>query len=190
MPNEFELNFVWEPKRLTLNKEIVDSLQTGREWVEDLGERAAQAIAQETPRVSGKTLTLIHKGGARYSPGGAGGGGVWEMSVGILQSPRNTVLYVHRGTAGGSKGKIYPRDDRAPASVVATRRSRLRKDDNKAAVPIGKRRALMFQKGAEPVRFRFWVSGQDPNPFVYTAYKQVRLYAGFKFTRISNELIK
>ncbi len=37
--------------------------------------------------------------------------------------------------------------------------------------------ALRFQKKGEKVRFRAWVSGQAPKPFVYYSFLQTSVYA-------------
>jgi hypothetical protein len=134
----------------------------------------------------------IHAGPQIWLPGGAYGGGTYQRSTGVRRGTSMHPLYVHFGTAqpegfsqrglmmaGGLPGRIYPKGgSRAPASVLETRRERLTRSVQDPKVPGGFRRpALTFQKRGEGRRFRAWVSGQRPQPYVYLAYQSTAIYA-------------
>lgn len=97
-----------------------------------------------------------------------------------------------RGTPSSypTQNRIYPRADRGAATAIATTnvqgiygrigpRARLRVGGTRGIdAPSGIRRpALTFQKKGEPRKFRPWVSGQRPQPFVYFAFVHTAVYA-------------
>ena len=136
----------------------------------------------------------------KYFPGGFGGGGRYEIVSGVLRGTSQHPLYVHFGTANPTdaqiensfwdtasfptQNRIYPRAGRAAASIFAPGeaghgRRRLRAGGTKGIdAPRGIHRpALTFQKRGEPRKFRAWVSGQRPQPFVYFAFVHTAVYA-------------
>jgi hypothetical protein len=146
----------------------------------------------------------IHAGPPVYKPGGAFGGGTYERSTGVKRGASLHPLYVHFGTAqpegfsqrglmmaGGLPGRIYPKGgNRAPATVLETKRARLTRGVEDPKVPGGYRRpALTFQKRGEGRKFRAWVSGQRPQPFVYLAYQHTAIYARGEIRAAVNDLL-
>lgn len=85
------------------------------------------------------------------------------------------------------RGRIYPRGDRGAASVIQTSgldgkfyriSSRNRVTGRNFMDHLqGRKPALTFQKRGEPRKFRAWVSGQKPNPFIYRTFRHTALYA-------------
>lgn len=171
------------------------------EWLAGLARFAEADLHTEAPvGESGYIQQHIAQSGRGYEPGGAGGGGTYTRTVGVRRGSSEHPLYVNRGTASiygnmssGAqelisrgeamglnttigRGRIYPRGDRAAASVLETRRKRVT-GRNFVDHAQGRRPALTFQKRGEPRKFRAWVSGQKPNPFMYRTYRHTAVYA-------------
>lgn len=72
-------------------------------------------------------------------------------------------------------GRIYPRGNRAAASVIETRKRRVTGQNFMEHVQ-GRKPALAIRKRGE-VSFRAWVSGQKPNPFLYETFVHTAIYA-------------
>jgi len=76
-------------------------------------------------------------------------------------SDRNYPLFVHKGTG------IYNLDN--PRLIRSNR-------------PGG---VLAFEKKGEGVKFRQWVRGQKPNPFVYFAYQATKVFMGLRLKQFN-----
>jgi hypothetical protein len=157
----------------------------GKDLLDWLSKNAAFWIRIYAP--TGETGGLqrhIDETPAHWHPGGAGGGGVYESSAGVRRifgAQQNSSLYplwVHEGTANKGRAFIYPADDRDPASVIATQRPRRRSGG-----------VLTFQKQGEKRAFRWRVSGQKPNPFVYKAYQHVSVYTRTRMLTLGREIV-
>lgn len=164
-----------------------------RSLLTDLAEHATAEQRIYAP--SGETGYLhahIRHGSLTYHPGGPGGGGSYQIVSGVVRGTSQHPLYVHQGTANPSdasivaanrqgfhpsQGRIYPRGDRADASVVSTRRARRGYSFGDDGIKMSRRPVLTFQKRGEPRKFRAWVSGQRPQPFVYFAFISTAIYA-------------
>lgn len=117
-----------------------------------------------------------------YHPGGAGGGGSYEAQAGVtavptIHGPSLYPLYVHEGTANKGRGYIYARDDRSPASVLATGRPRRQTDG-----------VIAFMYRGEKI-FRHRIQGQKPNPYVQHAFRQTALYARMRVHTLGREIV-
>lgn len=153
-------------------------------FIEQLADIAMAWMHVYGPRGdTGYLQAHIHKGPLHWHPGGFGGGGSWEIEVGVLRGTSEHPLYVHEGTGiwGPQRRRISPRMDRAKASVFATGLPRARwqtvPTDPVTGKPDTQRMpALTFQKRGEPRKFRLWVSGQRPQPFVRLAFQQTQIY--------------
>lgn len=111
---------------------------------------------------SGYTLRHIGHSGVRWRPGGAGGGGSWEVVSGVKSGSSRHPLYHAQGTGiYAGKGLIRPQTGKW----------------------------LTFQKKGEPRRFRPWVRGQEPNNFLYIAYGHMKLYAMGSIHTLGRELV-
>lgn len=202
-----------------------------RQWLEHLGEHATAYQRMHAPRGdTGYLHAHIGMTGVQYLPGGAFGGGTYQVVSGIRRGVSDHPFYVHFGTkniitsGGGSdflfraavsgftgdrQGRIYPRADRAPATSIATTlqeiddrtgrpiyrrisdRRRLRAGGEAGVdAPSGLRQpALTFQKRGEPRKFRRWVSGQRPQPFVYLSYINTAIYAKGQLRAIARHVL-
>ncbi len=192
MPKNIEIIFEQSGDlKLDLKRIDVDSLKSAKEYIEDAGNRAFGSILSSTPLGSGATIASLRKGSPTYKPGGRGGGGTWEIQHGFLRTQKNAILYYHFGTAQkNSQKRIYPSQGRQGKIVEATGRALLTKrmdDPSKSPKPIGNRPVLSFEKLGER-RFRAWVSGQEPNKFVYVAYVQASLYLKIKLEKLPGKI--
>lgn len=116
---------------------------------------------EHVPVKTGNTRAAIHMTPApKYRPGGAGGGGSWEASVGVdtTLAPQAAWLLSGTGIYGPEDRTIKPRL-RAPAGSIfpSMREGReiLRRSSR------GKGGVLTFQKVGEERRFRPEVTGQE-----------------------------
>lgn len=143
-------------------------------------------IQLEAP--GGSTSGIYHatdSTGSFFHPGGAGGGGNWEAQAGVktvpsIHGPSLYPLYVHEGTANKGRGFIYPRDDRLPASVTATRQPRRMNTEERAA--------LAFMYRGEKI-FRSRIEGQKPNPYVQRAFRRTLVYARTRMHTLGREIV-
>jgi hypothetical protein len=137
---------------------------------------------------TGYIQSHIHQGPITYHPGGAGGGGSYEIVTGVMRGTSKHPLYVHEGTAnlsdeqiaslnshgvGGITGRIYARGNRQ--RITRTMRWMQAGSDHASIKP--RQPVMTFQKRGEPRKFRPWVSGQRPQPFVYWAFAHAAVYA-------------
>jgi len=186
-----------------------------KDLLDELGTFATNVAHTEAP--VGETAYIqrhIGETGISYEPGGAGGGGSYSKTVGVRAGSSMHPLYVHRGTmsiygsmsAGAQqllsrgdelglrgmpmigRNRIYPRGDRAAASVVETRRKRVT-GKNFIEHVQGRRPALTFQKRGEPRKFRAWVSGQAPNPYITRTFVHTAIYAKGRLRAIAIGII-
>jgi hypothetical protein len=111
-----------------------------------------------------------------WRPGGAGGGGTWEMVTGVKRGSSEHPLYVHEGTGiYGPKKKLITAKGYRRYSSVSDMRDAIDRVSN--ARPGENLPVMTFQKHGEPRRFRPYTRGQAPQPYVRLAYLQARLYA-------------
>lgn len=105
--------------------------------------------------------------------------GEWEKSVGA-EGPHPFPLYVHEGTGvhGRYRRPITARADRGPATVLSTRRARLRAGG-----------VLRFIGRDGAVVYRRSVAGQRPNPFVRRAHASTSIYANARVQRLGREIV-
>jgi hypothetical protein len=135
-----------------------------------------------------------------YLPGGAGGGGSYQVTSGVRRTVRHA-MHVHFGTAnpgglpgralfmvggtGEAQGRIYPRGGATAARHIYRSQREFQQINARGRRGRGiddftynqRAPALTFQKRGEPRKFRAWVSGQRPNPFVYRAFMTTAVYA-------------
>src|SRR3954447_23189480 len=161
---------------------------------------AAISTAQQriyAPRgESGRLLESIHTSQSRqYLPGGAGGGGSYQVSSGVRRGIAPHAEHVLFGTAfdgpippGGhalTPGRIYPKAQRFAHLFDQHGEPRFDPFEMHQRAP-----ALKIQKKGEPVRWRAWVSGQRPNNFVYSAYVDTAVYAKGQLRSIARGLLR
>lgn len=171
-------------------------------WLEHL---ASFALAEQHHYVphgeTGYLESHLGRSGVHYAPGGFGGGGSYQIAIGVRRGSSKHPFFVHFGTANpegqspaammvggvGMQGKIYPRGDRMAATVLAKRAPRsFMMEPSASLLRWGtkgdwadfhrKQAALTFQKLGEPRKFRAWVSGQRPQPFVYFSFVHTAVY--------------
>lgn len=133
----------------------------------------------------------------KYHPGAAGGGGRYSIAAGVRAGGSKHPFYVHEGTANlqgqtnkamtvggvGAQGRIYPKGGaRGIADVLENRKRRAARSNHPDAL---RRPALAFSKKGEGVRFRSWVSGQRPQPFVYFSFLSTSVYTKGRLSRAS-----
>lgn len=135
------------------------------------------------PVSTGYTLRHTDATGAHWRPGGSGGGGEWEATVGVKAGSSRHPIYAASGTGVyAGRGIITPRADRAIASVIST--GRLRGQFGGSARP-----ALRLSAPGRPTGYRYWIAGQKGQNFLYATYQQVRLYMGARVHTLGPELL-
>lgn len=113
------------------------------------------------PEREGYILRHTDKSAVKWRPGGPGGGGQYEVVVGVKRGESKHPLYVDQGT--GIYGGFH-RPIRA----------------------IGGHPMVFFSRGRW---WRLWeVKGQRPQLFLYRAFMQAKLYAGARFIGLGREL--
>lgn len=159
----------------------------GKSFLDWLSSNAAFWIRIYAPQgETGELVRNIGKTGVYWHPGGAGGGGVYESMAGVrppqtLRGPSTYPLSVEKGTANKGRGYIYPRDDRAPASVLATRRPRRQSGEAGGAMSFYFRGDKIFRKR---------VRGQKPQPFVFAAFHQTSIYTRVRMLTLGREIVR
>lgn len=112
-----------------------------RDEITDAMQKAAQAagayMQAHVPYESGDIYRAINIGPLTYRPGAAGGGGFYEINVGVDESQAPHTEYVIEGTG------IYNRE--SPTNGIFP----------------SKGNVLVFEAGGEKV-FAAWVRGQEP----------------------------
>jgi hypothetical protein len=158
----------------------------GKELLENLSSNAASWIRIYAPRgETGALLRHVDHTGPQWRPGGLGGGGSWEASAGVktvltnLGGSKIYPLYPEVGTAMEGRGYIYPREDRLPASTIATKRSRKQTGG-----------VMTFQKQGEERKYRHRVRGQKPQRYVFAAFSQVSIYARLRLNTLGREIVR
>lgn len=138
--------------------------------LDDLRKRGEYYIRLYAPSYSGELLRRI--GSSVPTLGAyADGGEEWEASAGVLEGDRHP-LYVHGGTG------IY-RAGRLGASQA------LRTPGIQGYITsLRPGKPMTFQKRGEPRKWKMWVTGQKPNPFVLYAYQQLVPYARGRIRRL------
>lgn len=106
----------------------------------------------------------------------------WEQVAGA-KGPHPFPFYVHGGTGvrGPYRRPYGALADRAPATVISTRRPRLTKAQGGV---------LRWQDSSGKVFYRRQVAGQRPNPFVERAYRDAQVYASGRVQRLGQRLVR
>jgi hypothetical protein len=172
-------------------------IQTIEHWADiSTAQQRIYAPRGETGRVH----TAVHQSHPRYLPGGAGGGGTYQVSSGVVRGIAPHAEHVLFGTAlsrpffsgagtpnadAFTVGRIYPKAARFRHLLDAEGREKFEGFELGQRMP-----ALRIQKRGEPVRWRAWVSGQRPNNFVYTAYLDTAVYAKGQLRAIARGLLR
>jgi hypothetical protein len=114
------------------------------------------------PEREGYILRHIDKSSRRWRPGGAGGGGEYEIVTGVKRGDSQHPLYVDQGTG------IYGGFHRPITST-------------------GNHPMVFFSRGRW---WRLWqTKGQRPQHFLYRAFVQTRLYATGRIHQLGRELV-
>jgi hypothetical protein len=173
-----------------------------RGLLEDLALRAKLRLMLNVPK--GETLYLVRhvaSSEVRYQAGGRSegnvpGGGEYVAVVGIKRGSSMHPLYVHRGTGiydtrpGASKLPIRPRADRAyQVYIIAPDSMGAGRFKGKRKVGHNRRATMTFQKRGEARTFRRSVKGQRPNPFLYTTWREMELYASQRMLTLGGEIV-
>jgi len=181
-----------------LDQMEIAARRKGRNLVEDMELRAKLRLMLNVPK--GETLYLVRhvaSSGVSYqaggrSEGGVPGGGEYVAVVGIKAGHSMHPLYVNRGTGiydtrpGASRQPIRPRADRAYQVYIIAPGDR-QKTKRKAG--HNRRATMTFQKRGEPRKFRRSVKGQPPQPFLYTTWREMQLYAGARLVTLGAEIV-
>lgn len=114
------------------------------------------------PSFSGYLRRHIGTSQARWMPGGAGGGGSWEVSAGVRRGDSRHPLYVEGGT--GLYG--FRRDTIKPLHA----------------------KFMMWYRFGRWHRARE-TKGQRAQPFLYMAFQQTKLYAHARMLTLGRELL-
>ena len=126
--------------------------------LDDLRKRGEQYIRLYAPAYSGELLRRV--GSSAPGPDAAATGLDMVARAGV-RGGGDHPLYVHGGTGLYSGGASkFPITSRTPG------------------------KPMRFQKRGEPPRYRMWVRGQKPNPFVRYAFQQLVPYASGKVRRL------
>lgn len=120
------------------------------EMIEDIGRRGETFMRLYAPAHSGELLRRIGRGPIHEVPSPTGT--AIQQTIGVRAGDKHP-FYVHFGTG------IYKRT--GPRLIE----------------PLKPGGVLTFQKKGEPRRFKRWVTGQEPNPFVERAYNLLVPYA-------------
>jgi hypothetical protein len=191
MADDFTLSITLEgqaPLLMAFDRIDTWTHREGKTLLEALASNAEAWIRIYAPRgETGDLVRHVSRSGVYWHPGGAGGGGNWEIVAGVKPVPlkyggfRDSIypLYAEKGTASEGRGYIYPRDDRMPASTIATKRSRKQTGG-----------VMTFQKQGEERKFRFRVRGQKPQRFVFAAYHQLSVYTRTRMMSLGREIVR
>lgn len=137
-----------------------------RRWLKEvLGGMANYALYWArlyTPIHAGYILRHLDASPVKFRAGGAGGGGWYEVFVGVKAGDSKHPFYVHQGTG------VY-----AGRGMI------------KAKGP--KRMAFTAKSGRFIVTKR--VKGQQAQPFIYMAYQQTQLYANARVAVFGREVL-
>ena len=194
------IEIYWEdPELFEALVRHIDSFakRSARRYVEQLEAYSRMALLLNVPK--GESLYILRhvdSTGVRYAAGGRGeggvpGGGEYVAVVGIKAGSSLHPLYVHHGTGiydtrpGAARQPIRPRADRAYQVYIIAPGPRERQ---KRRAGHGRLAAITFQKRGEPRKFRRWVRGQQPQPYMYYTFRQAQIYAGARLLTLGNEI--
>jgi hypothetical protein len=145
-------------------REEREKRQLAKELIEDIGEAGLKFLEFNVPQSSTYLWRHTAKSDAKFRSGGAGGGGEYEVIVGIKAGTSRHPLYVEGGTGiyGPRHDLIYPR--------FAARMTWFSTIYNK----------LISRKTTR---------GQKPQRYFYETWKEVEVYARMQLlTRTINPL--
>lgn len=131
--------------------------------IDNVADFGLHALEGNVPSYSTYTLRHTDRSDIRWNPGGAGGGGEYEVIVGIKAGTSKHPIYVKSGTG------IYG-FKRIPYGALKPRTSA------GGTVSPG----LMFfysQRYGHVISVRS-VKGQKPQDFLYTTYREMQVYTG------------
>jgi hypothetical protein len=145
-------------------REEKEKRRLAKELIEDIGEAGLRFLEFNVPQHSTYLWRHVEKTRTKFRPGGAGGGGEYEVIVGIKSGTSRHPLYVEQGT-----GIYGPRHDLIYARI-ATRMTWFSTVYNK----------LISRKSTR---------GQKPQRYFYETWKEVEVYARMQLlTRRINPL--
>ena len=133
------------------------------ERVEERNERKARELIDELSKFTEDMLTImvptynlylmrhIGRDGPTWFPGGSGGGGEWKSIVGIKEGESRHPLYVEFGTGiYAGRGLIWA--------------------DGVKGLTGKYQKVMTFEKRGEGRKFRYWISGQKPQRYMYLTW--------------------
>lgn len=170
MAKFIEIKIVDEGKiQRTLDQAEARARDHVKDFLENLGDYVVVQLVANVPFYYGDTLRRVSRTAVVWRPGGAGGGGHWELIAGIKAGFSGAPVYAEFGTGiYAGRGLIGPRTDRAAVDVIATKRPRLQGGQRNAAL------ALQDKSG---LRFRHSVKGQRPQRYFYRTWQELNIYA-------------
>lgn len=147
---QFNIERIFDAARRKTRDIIGDAANIGAYW-----------LRIYVPIFQGYTWREISSSGPSWRPGGAGGGGEWQAVAGVKRGTSKHPLYAAQGTG------LYAVD---PSKTVYGAGNQIR------ARTYGKK--MRIERGVTPpgVIWRKYVRGQRPQPFLYMAFQQTRLY--------------
>lgn len=133
-----------------------------KDMLDDLGDYAVLRLLATVPVYNAYIFRHIDRTEVRWHPGGAGGGGEYEVVAGIKRGDSQHPLYAEFGTGiYVGRGMIRPLHG---DFVILSRAG-------------GKGNVLTFQKHGEPRKFRPFVRGQKGQRYFYRTWRDVQVYA-------------
>lgn len=127
------------------------------------GKQAAAYMRTHAPHKTGNMANSVRMEDAVYRPGGAGGGGSWNVRVGIDEHQAHYAKWVIFGSGEhntlGPRSRIYPPGGGA-ASFFGQKRTR-------------GGRVFAFEKEGEGVIYTRWTKGQEPQYAWFAEAQQV-----------------
>lgn len=139
-------------RSLEIHHELLNLRAKG--LVEELAHDGVTLLHKNVPQYTGYTLRHVDQTGVEWNPGGAGGGGEYEATVGIKAGTSYHPVYVNRGTGefGPFTGMPY------------------------GAINPSGRMWFYWEKvghviGVESVR------GQKAQNFLYTTFRELQIFA-------------
>lgn len=141
-----------------LRDEILEALK-------DAAQTAEKVMLAKVPRDSGALASTIHVSGIQYMPGGAGGGGAYEI---VLHAGQG-IPYLNLVTEGTGIHGPY----NSYGNIVAGAGNIRPKVRPEWAPRTGARFMVFTPKGETKPIFRKWVRGQEPQTEWIVAAQQV-----------------
>jgi hypothetical protein len=155
MSDDKFIEFIIEDERdilLALKRQEDKKRRMARDLVDDLGKFGLETLKYNAPSDSRYILRHADKSQAKFKPGGLGGGGEYEIIVGIKSGESKHPLYVEFGTGiYGITGKYI-----SPITAISM---------------------TWFSKLYGRSISKKTVKGQRPQRYFYETWKEVEVYA-------------